>query len=185
MGLWYDPLGAFPSGERSFKICTFTNGSKIPSLRLIKWWANKHYLQVHCTIQTIFFRHSLFAKTSFFGGHLFFFIFFPQNMELFLLSSNKWAVMFEKLTPDSLSLLALVFEVSSWVRCFETADSPLHSKKKILEFLYLNTVVLLSYSSSLWHPSALRRGRHSVRLSSNFQLQSKSSVYLELVYRQI
>lgn len=93
--------------------------------------------------------------------------------------------MFEKLIPDSLSLLTLVFEVSSWVRCFETADSLLHFKKKILEVLYLNIVILLSCSSSLWHPSALRRGWHSVRLSSNFQLQSNHSVYFELVYRQI
>lgn len=85
--------------------------------------------------------------------------------------------MFQKLIPDSLSHLSLVFEVSSGVRCFGTTDSPLHSRKKILEILCLNTVVLLSYS--------LLYGTICPKEGGGIHLQSKYSVYFELVYREI
>ena len=58
--------------------------------------------------------------------------------------------MFEKLIPDSLSLLHLAFKVSSWVTCYETTDSPQHSEKQILEVLCSDTWVMHSLTLELF-----------------------------------
>lgn len=59
-------------------------------------------------------------------------------------------MMFGNLIPDRLSLLVLDLAVSSWVGCFETTGSPLHSEKQILEVLYSNTWVMCPLTLGLF-----------------------------------